>query len=216
MTNKSAASIQKHLEIKDIRDDVVILKNNGLRAILMTTCLNFALKSIEEQEAIVLRYQDFLNSLDFPIQILVVSRKFNIDPYLQSLREKISQQENELLRLQAAEYIDFVKGLTEMNNIMTDSFYLTIPYSPPVTRKLGFVGKLFGKSRPAKEKEESFQELKNSLWQRVEFISTGLGGIGIKAVPLGVNELIELFYKIYNPNTKEGPELERANILRIQ
>ncbi len=216
MTNQNTASIQKHLEIKDIKDDVVLLKSGALRAILMTTSLNFALKSAEEQEAIIYRYQEFLNSLDFPVQILVVSRKFNINPYLQSLEEKTSQQENELLRIQSVEYVDFVKGLTELNNIMTDSFYLAIPYAQPITKKFGFIDKIFGKKQQPKEKEESFQELKNNLWQRVEFITTGLSGVGIKAVPLSTNELIELFYKLYNPNTKEGPELERANILRIQ
>lgn len=215
MNKKRAASTQKHLEIKNIKDDVILLKSGGSRAILMTTSLNFALKSTDEQDATIYRYQEFLNSLDFAVQILVISRKFNIGPYVQSLEEKKDKQENELLRIQTSEYIDFIKGLTEMNNIMTDSFYLVIPYAPPVIKRLGFLDKIF-KSNKKAEEEENFQELKNNLWQRVEFVATGLGGIGIKAIPLNTNELIELFYKLYNPNTKEGPEIEKANILRIQ
>lgn len=217
MDTKSA-SINKHIQIEDIKDDVVVLKNKGLRAILMTTSLNFSLKSTDEQDAIIYRYQEFLNSLDFSVQIVAVSRKFNINPYIQSLGERRDQQENELLRIQTSEYIDFIKGLTEMNNIMTESFYLVIPYSPSFIRKEGIfdqISRIFKKSTPD-TKEENFQELKNNLWQRVEFAVTGLRGIGIKSVPLNTGELTELFYKLYNPNAKEAPDLEKANELRIQ
>ena len=122
----NAASIQKHLEINEIKDDVVILKNKGLRAILMGTSINFALKSTDEQDAVIYQYQNFLNSLDFPLQIMAASRKFDIEPYILSMKEKQAKQENELLRIQTTEYIDFVKGLTQMTNIMTQSFYIII------------------------------------------------------------------------------------------
>jgi hypothetical protein len=211
-----AASIQKHLEIKEIKDDAIILKNGGLRAILMTTSLNFALKSTEEQDAIVYRYQEFLNSLDFPVQIMIASRKFDIDPYIQTLQQKQIRQENELLRIQTAEYIDFVKGLTEMTNIMTESFYLVIPYSPPIVKKIGFLNRLLSKEKPVEIQKREFQELKTNLWQRVEFVITGLRGMGIKAVPLTSEEIIELFYKLYNPSAKEEPELQKAKDLRLE
>jgi sulfur carrier protein ThiS len=211
-----ASSIQKHLEIKEIRDDVVILKRGGLRAILMATSINFALKSTEEQDAIIYRYQDFLNSLDFPIQIVAASRKFDITPYIQTLEQKQIQQEDELLRIQTSEYIDFVRGLTEMTNIMTESFYLVIPYTPSITKKTGFFSQLFGKKEKAETEEQTFQELKNNLWQRVEFVVTGLHGFSIKAVPLNTEELVELFYKLYNPSAKEEPELQKAKEMRIQ
>ena len=212
---KDAASMQKHLEIKEIKNDVIVLKNKGLRAILMTTSLNFALKSIDEQDAIVHRFQDFLNSLDFTIQIVVISRKFDITNYLKDLQEKQAKQENELLKIQTLEYIDFIKGLTEMTNIMTESFYLVIPYSPFIAQKT-FIEKLFKKQKEKKTKEQDFQELKNNLWQRVEFVSTGLQSIGVKAVPLKNEEMIELFYKLYNPSAKEEPEIEKAKQLRLQ
>jgi len=212
----NATSIQKHLEIKEIKDDVVILKNKGLRAILMATSMNFALKSTQEQDAIIFRYQDFINSLDFPIQTMIASRKFDITPYTQALEEKQKLQENELLRIQAAEYIDFVKGLTEMTNIMTESFYLVIPYNPSVIKKNGFFSQLFGDKKQDSTKEMEFQEVKSNLWQRVEFIVTGLRSMGIKTIPLNTEELVELFYKLYNPSAKEEPELQKAKELRQQ
>ena len=214
---QKSASIQQHLSIKEIKDDVIILKSGGLRAILMTSSLNFALKSTEEQDAAIYRYQSLLNSLDFPIQIVAASRKFDITPYIEMLEQKQTQQENELLKIQTSEYIDFIKELTEMTNVMTESFYLIIPYSPSITKKGGFFSKFFGggKKQPAAQ-EEQFQELKNNLWQRMEFVVSGLQGIGLKAVPLKTEEIVELFYKLYNPSAKEEPELQKAKELRNQ
>ncbi len=212
----NAASIQKHLEIKEIKDDVVVLKSKGLRAILMATSMNFALKSTEEQDAIIYRYQDFLNSIDFPLQIVAASRKFDIAPYIQTLEQKQTQQKNELLKIQTTEYINFVKGLTKMTNIMTESFYIVIPYNPSSAKKESLFNQLFTKKEKATTKEETFQELKNNLWQRLEFISTGLKSLGIKTAPLNTEELIELFYKLYNPSAKEEPELQKAKELRNQ
>lgn len=218
-TQKKATAIQKHLPIAEIKDDIIVLKNKGLRAILMTTSLNFSLKSVEEQDAIIKNYQDFLNSLDFPVQIVVSSRKFDISEYTAGLEQRHNQQENELLKIQTLEYISFVKGLTEMVNIMTESFYLVIPYNPFIL-KTGFFDKLFkrvfeGKAEK-KSQEQEFQELKNNLWQRVEFITAGLQQVGVKAVPLKSEELIELFYKLYNPSAKEEPEIKKAKELRLE
>jgi hypothetical protein len=213
---KSAAPAQQHLPIKEIKDDVVVLKNGGLRAILMTASLNFALKSTDEQTAIIYQYQNFLNSLDFSVQIVSASRKFDISPYIQNLEQKQEKQKNELLKIQISEYVDFIQGLTEMTNIMTESFYLAVPYSPPVAKKVPFLDKILGKKETTQTKEMAFQELKNNLWQRVEFVATGLRSIGIKAVPLKTEELLELFYKLYNPSAKEDPEIETAKQMRIQ
>lgn len=213
---RKGSSIQSHLEVKEIKDDVLILKNKGLRAVLMTTSLNFALKSTEEQDAIIYLYQNFLNSLDFSVQIVAASRKFDIDPYIKNIEEKHSRLENELLKIQAYEYVDFIKGLSEMTNIMTESFYLVIPYNPLILKKANFFDRLFNRRSRAEGKEQEFQELKNNLWQRVEFVTTSLSRIGIKAVPLKTDELIELFYKMYNPSAKEDPELSKAKEMRNQ
>lgn len=211
-----ADAIQKHLELKEIKEDVIVLRDGGLRAILMTTNFNFALKSVEEQDAIILRYQDFLNSLDFPVQILINSRKFNIDPYIESLEQKQALQENELLRVQIIEYADFVRSLTESTNIMSESFYVIVPYNPSLIKKTSFWDRISNKPTSNQDKEEEFFEKKNALWQRVEFVSMGLRAIGIKAVPLNSEELVELFYKLYNPGAKEELELIKAKELRLQ
>lgn len=212
----NSASIQKHIQIKEIKDNVIVLKNKGIRAVLMATSLNFDLKSTEEQDAIIYKYQDFLNSIDFPVQIMISSRKFDVEPYIKSLNQKQIAQENELLKIQTMEYIDFIKGLTEITNIMTESFYVIIPYSPFAAKKEGVFSSFLKGGGPKQEKEMEFIELKNNLWQRVEFVATGLRGMGIKTAPLETNELIELFYKLYNPNAKEEPELKKAKELRNQ
>lgn len=217
---KSAASIQKHLPIKEIKDDVVLLKSGGVRAVLMASSVNFALKSEDEQQAIVFGYQNFLNSLDFDIQIMVNSRKFDIEPYILSLKQKELAQKNELLKIQTGEYINYVRGLTEMGNIMTESFFVIVPYSPILAKKQGLTEKILGffQTQPktvSQDKEMEFQELRNQLWQRVEFVSSALSGAGVKSVPLNTQELVELFYKIYNPSAKENPELKKAQEMRM-
>jgi len=217
MAKINASPIQKHLEIKEIKEDMIILKNGGVRAVLMTSSVNFVLKSKEEQEALVFRYQEFLNSLDFPIQIVIASRKFRIDDYLQFLEEQIPQQKSELLQIQTNDYIEFVKGLTEITNIMTESFYVVVPYTPIRLKKLTLWEKLgFKKKKTKTETERELKQLKNQLWQRVNFVVNGLAQIGLRAVPLNTQELIELFYKFYNPSAKEEPEIEKAKKLRLE
>lgn len=216
----NAASIQKHLDIKEIKNDVVVLKNGGLRAILMTSSINFALKSEDERKAIIYQFQDFLNSLDFSIQILVTSRKFNIQPYIQMIEEKRVEQTNELLRMQTDEYIEFVQSLTEITNIMTESFFLVVPYSSSKVRTQGLLKKIspFSKSKDQENNSPSsdFEGLKTELWQRVEFVTTTLRSAGVRSTPLKTEELIELFYKLYNPGTREDEELERAKEMRLK
>ena len=221
MTNPPpSSSIQKYIPIAEIKDGVIVMKNKGIRSVLICTSVNFALKSIDEQDALIYKYQSFLNSLDFSIQIVVVSRKFNIDPYIEKLALKEREQENELLRIQTREYIEFIKGLTQLTNIMTESFYLIVPFNPAPIQKMGFTDSLLGKSKPEPTDEENaenedFQALKSQLWQRVEFVASGLSGCGIRAVPLNTEELTELFYKLYNPSVKADPELDKAKSMRI-
>ena len=122
-------SAQEFVDISEIKDDIVVLKNGTLRAVLMVSSINFDLKATNEQEAIVAAYQAFLNSLDFPMQVLVSSRKLDIDPYLEMLSEKEKQQPNELLRFQIGEYKNFIKNLTGAANIMTKNFFIVIPFA---------------------------------------------------------------------------------------
>ena len=200
-------SVQDKIDIQEIKDGIVVLKDGGLRAVLAVSSINFALKSTEEQDAITYQYQNFLNSLDFPVQILVVSRKFDISAYIATLEQKQKEQESELLRIQISEYTDFIKGLTELANIITESFYVVVPLAPIEGEKLSFtakLGTLVGLAKKtAEEEKQTFEQLKTQLWQRINYASNGLESLGLKTVPLNTGELIELYYKLYNPEAKE-------------
>lgn len=195
------ASTQKFVDVEEIKDGAIVLKNGSLRAILMVSSINFDLKSSEEQEAVVAQYQNVVNSLDFPIQIIISSRKLNIDPYLDYLKEKEKGQANELLRFQVSEYRNFIKNLTEVSNIMSKMFYVVVPFYPTENKEGGFFSRFFsGSKNQAQAKKELFETYKNQLWQRLDHIAAGLGGLGIKAIPLKTEEIIELMFNSYNPS----------------
>lgn len=208
----TGGSAQKFLTIETIQDDVIVLRDRGLRVVLMCSSLNFALKSADEQDAIIFQYQNFLNSLDFPIQFIIHSRRLNIAPYLESLKERQREEQNDLLKIQIGEYGEFVKTFTESTNIMSKTFYAVVPFSPSVSVKEGVFSGLFSAIGLGKKENTvslHFEESKNQLWQRVETVVTGLHSFGIRSVPLNTEELIELFYGLYNPTEFEnvsGPE----------
>jgi hypothetical protein len=196
-------STQKYVDVEEIKDGVIVLKNGSLRSILLVSSINFDLKSTDEQDAIIQQYQGFLNSLDFPLQILINSRRLNVEPYLDFLGEKEKKQTNELLRLQISEYKNFIKNLTSVSNIMTKFFYIIVPFSPVENKEGGVFSKFSAIFSPKQEiikKRETFETYKNQLWQRVDQISSGLGGIGLKIVTLKTEEIVELLYNSYNPN----------------
>jgi hypothetical protein len=196
------ASTQEYVDVEEVRDGVVVLKNGGMRAILLVSSLNFDLKSSEEQDAIIMQYQSFLNSLDFPTQILIHSRRFNIEPYLKLLKEKEEDQTNELLRLQIAEYRNFIKNLTEVSDIMSKFFYVIVPFASIEDKESGFfhkMGNLINPKQAIREKRELFETYRNQLWQRVDHVTIGLSGTGVKVAPLNTEESIELLYNTYNP-----------------
>lgn len=205
--SKASRASQDFISIDSIRDGVVILKDGGLRIILMASAFNFALKSPEEQDAIIFQYQNFLNSVDFPLQFVIQSRKLNIEPYLASLKEYEKSQDNELLKVQTAEYIEFVRGFVELSNIVTKSFYIIVPFSPSLAESAGassFLGSILGtKKRVAGSKsttvdDSNFGEYKTQLLQRVDAVQLGLQRFGIRTIPLKTDALIELFYSLYN------------------
>jgi hypothetical protein len=199
---KTTSTTQRIVEIADVRDGVIILKNKALRAILMVSSTNFALKSEEEQKTIIYAYQRFLNSLDFPVQIVVQSRKLNIDPYLQILEQKREEQTNELLKIQLSEYIEFIRGLTKISNIMSKGFYLVVPFAPIEAKRESFLEKFKSVVKPAKKvtfTEEAFSRYKEQLWQRIDYIINGLRAVGLKVAVLDTEAILELFYKLYNP-----------------
>jgi len=200
---KTASPSQKFIEIQDIKENVVILKNGGLRIICIASSINFNLKGTDEQKAIVSHFQGFLNSLDFPLQILVSSRKLDINPYLDNLKELAKTQENELLQAQTLEYTEFVKKFVEITDIMKKSFYLIIPYNPIGAKKENVLDKVKYIFKPQeiikKISSEKFKEYQGQLEQRATHITNGLIQIGIKTKILNTKQLTRLFYEFYNP-----------------
>jgi len=201
---KNAPSVQTFVKVKEIKDGVVILQDNSMKSVCACSSVNFDLLSVPEQEAIINRFQEFLNSLDFSIQIIVASRHFEIDSYLNQIREMEKRQTNELLRVQTSEYINFVESFVEFANIMTKSFYVVVTFKIAESKEeeLDFMGKLknlIASRKPTETfKDENFAQYKMQLDQRVNLIIQGLQGLGIKAVPLNDEQLTELFYEFYN------------------
>ena len=203
---------QQFLEVQDIREGVLILKNNSIRGVLMVSSINFALKSEEEQTAIIYAFQSFLNSLDFFCQIVIQSRNINITPYLDSLKDLEERQTSDLLRRQTSSYREFIKNMVVGDTVMTKSFYVVVPYNlmeifgVGAGQKQGDILKQFSSKQVAQGspiKDDEFQRCKTQLWQRMEYLATGLRRCGLDAVPLTTPELIELFWAIHHPDQAE-------------
>ncbi len=202
---------QHFVPIDDIKEGIVILNDGSLRTIIMASSINFSLKSDDERRAILLQFQDFLNSLDFSIQIFAQSRRLDIRPYIALLEERYKEQVNDLMKIQTEQYIDFIKKFAESTSIMTKSFFIVVPYDNPiVSGKEGLGGFLpkFGKQTEKEKKADSdsdFVENKVQLEQRISVIEQGLVRCGIRVAKLGEEEVVELFYKIFNPGESEKP-----------
>ena len=207
--SSSTSATQEFVPIKEVRDGVILLKDGGMRSILLCSSLNFALKSEDERQAILLQFQDFLNSLDFSIEIVIQSRKLDIRPYIALLEGQEKAQTNNLMKIQVREYIEFIKSFTENTNIMTKNFFIVVPYSPAIlttsqssiTSRLGFGTK----SERAAATEASFDENRSQLEERLSVVEQGLIRTGIRVAHLGTEEVIELFYKAFNPGETEKP-----------
>jgi len=192
---------QQFVPIRDIRDGVVILKNGQMCMLLLASSINFAFKSLEEQEAILSQFQAFLNTLDFSLQIYIQSRRLDIRPYLEILKERESIQHNDLMRIQLREYIDFIRSFTTEVDIMAKSFFVVVPYTPTIADVKSGISGLFPtqKSKSTPINEAKFAEDRTQLEQRVSIVEQGLGRLGVRTIPLGTDELIELYYHIFNP-----------------
>lgn len=189
---------QHFVDITDIHDDVVVLKDGQMCMVLLASSINFALKSSMEQQAILAQFQAFLNAIEFSLQIYISSRRLDIRPYMEVLRAREPLQENDLMRIQLREYMEFVSTFTNQVDIMTKNFFVIIPYTP-ISLKSG-ISTLFHTNTEQKDGvPESFFEHRTQLEQRVLVVEQGLSRIGIRTTPLGTNELIELFYHIFNP-----------------
>ena len=203
----SNRSTQEFVPVKEVRDGVIVLKDGGYRAILMASSLNFALKSEDEQTAFIVQFQNFLNSLDFSVQIFIESRMLDIRPYIATLEAQYKEQLDDLMRVQIHEYIEFVKSFTEAANIMTKNFFVVVPYAPAVLGKGGLREKLpFGKAKKDTGlANRTFEENVTQLEQRISVVQQGLVRTGVRTVQLGTEEAIELLYKMFNPGEQGKP-----------
>ena len=198
------ARTQEFVSVKDIRGNVVIRKNGQMAMILLASSINFALKSSDEQQAILQQFQSFLNTLDFTLQIHMQSRRLNIEPYLAVLSELESQQDNDLMRIQLREYVSFIRSFTTDVDVMSKSFFVVVPYTPSVNLKKGFSLLSPGKSATGTFSDGQFEENVIQLEQRVALVTEGLGGVGVRSIVLGKDELVELFFHTYNPGDHTG------------
>lgn len=207
MASPSTSPTQQFVPVKEIRNGTIILKDGGYRGILICSSINFGLKSADEQHAITLGFQNFLNTLDFSIQIVVNSRKMDLRPYIALLEEKAPEQKSELMRIQLREYIEFVRTFTDQANIMTKSFYIVVPYSSKGSATASAASLLHRDAGTTKKESAdfSFEADRIQLEQRMTLVASGLAGTGVRAVPLGTEEVIELLYRSFNPGELENP-----------
>ncbi len=215
-------STQMHLDIAEIKDNTIILKNGGLRAILQTTSINFNLKSEEEQNSIIYGYQRFLNSLEFPIQIVVQSRKLDVDKYIENVREIGEKHTNVLLKEQSNEYCDYILKLVEYADIMEKKFFVVIPFDPYRNKNKNTLSKFMEAISSSdsidsiKRRHKEFETLNKGINERVNAAVAGLEGCGLRVARLSTTQLIELFYQIYNPITSRNEKIENLNQMDIQ
>lgn len=217
---------QDFVPIQEIRDGIIMLKDGSMRAILIASSLNFSLKSSDEQTSIIYQFQNFLNSLEFSAQIMVQSKKLDIRPYIALLENRYKEQVSELMKVQTREYIEFIKSFVENSSIMTKSFFVVVPYSPAiVTAKNNPISKMFSKGNQSTSQNtsahgaafgkgggqesmmtnEEFEEHRSQLEQRVGVVAQELRRCDIRVIQLGTEEVVELFYKIFNPGEMEKP-----------
>lgn len=218
---KGSPSTQSFLAISEVKQDLIVANDGGVRAVIAVSSTNFVLKSQDEQNAILARYQAFLNTIDFALQIIIQSRKLDVHGYLDKIRERLLQQTNELLRVQTEEYIEYIGKLLEYGNIMNKTFYIVIPFAAADPIKRGIFDKLKNLINPTQEiveGQEKFQEIKQVLEDRVARVEEGLSGIGLRTMRLNTEELVELLYNSYNIGGDQGGtvNLKEINIQNSQ
>ncbi len=198
---------QLFVPIKEIKDGVIILPSGELRAILVASSVNLSLKSQDEQQAIIIQFQNYLNSLDFETQIVIQSRRLDIRPYINLLENRSKSVVGDLLKTQIREYIGFIKTFTETTNIMSKSFFVVIPYLPPLSKSSSPFDLMKSKNVSTKSMADIafFEENRSQLEQRISTVEQGLSRVGVRSARLGTEEIVELFYKLFNPGETEKP-----------
>ncbi len=206
---KTSRATQNFVPIREVRDGIVILKDGSLRAVLMVSSINLALKSQSEQEAVLGQFRSLLDSLDFSVQLFIQSRDLDIRPYVALLEQRYAEQTDELMKIQVREYIEFVKTFTDGSNIMSKSFFVVVPYAPPAiqVKNLSVFSGLLGEKKSEVKPTETneFEERRTQLEQRIGVVMQGLTRAGVRAAQLGTEEVIELYYKMFNIGELERP-----------
>ncbi len=216
---KNISASQDFLDIMGIRDDAVIMKDGSLRAVVLVSSINFALKDEDEQNAIIQAYISFLNSLEYSLQIVIQSRRLDIDNYIEKLKKREKEQTNELLRMQTTDYRQYVTELLELGEIMSKKFYIIVPYNPLSDKKKNFINRfleIFSAPKLIRLKTERFIHHRNELIKRTEFIISGLNSMSLSAIMLDTQSLIELYYNTFNPETAKQEKLMDVGKLRIE
>ncbi len=214
-------STQNSLLIAEIRDGIVIMSDGSFRSVVMVKSVNFDLMSPQEQEAVEYAYQGFLNSLYFPVQIFIRSQKVDLQPYISKLDKIRTEHDNMLLAMLMEDYIAYIDELSQVTNIMDKKFYIVIPYFPHVdvqkalTQSKNFFSGLFGlfdtKEQHVVVNETDLEKAKSELRNRVQAVLSGLLQCSIQGLPLDTQELIELYYDTYNPDTATRQQLKNFN-----
>lgn len=211
------ATVQRFLPIAEIRNNTVLLKNGGLRAVLEVEALNFNLKSETEQKGIIAGYQSFINSVNFPFQIVVNSRRVNIDPYLKEIHDMAEAQQNPLLKKQTESYSLFVEKVVEVADIMTKRFYVIVPLDneepgkgkPHALKQFFSWMQIDDSESKAVQRYRSFMSKHTRLMDRVNLVQSGLNSIGLISHRVNTRDLIELYYKTYNPQLSAEQKLDQ-------
>jgi len=213
------ASTQRYLPIAEIKEDTVVLKNGGLRAVLRVNSLNFNLKSEIEQQGIIAGYQSFVNTLIFPVQIIVRSTRLNIDPYIQDMRKRAEGQKSALLKEQTVDYANFMEKLVDIADIMQKSFYLVVPVDAPSKAKRNLIQRFLewinvdDTRSKALQRSREFHAYSKMLRDRITLIQSGLENVGITMRRLKTEELVQLYYSMYNPVTSEKQKFKNIEDL---
>ncbi|MES2224784.1 MAG: hypothetical protein V4478_02235 [Patescibacteria group bacterium] len=202
---------QQFVPVQEVRDGIVVMKDGTLCTVVLVSSINLSLKSYDEQRAVLEQFQNFLNTIDFPVQIVVQSRRYDVRPYLLTLENRLKEQTEQLLQVQTREYIQFIQTFTDQVNVMRKSFFVVIPYIPPVISQKKGIGKFLSFLSPNGNTGDSsisdFEEERSQLEQRVSVVDQGLSRVGLRLIQLGTQEVIEVLYKTFNP----GESTSQAN-----
>ncbi|MFH1712572.1 MAG: TraC family protein [Candidatus Jacksonbacteria bacterium] len=212
-------STTAHLNIAEIKKDTLIMKDGSVRAVILVSSVNFALKSEDEQKALIAGYVTMLNMLEYPLQILIQSRKMNIDDYLNDLEERARVQTNELLKIHTEDYLSYVREIITIGNIMSKKFYIIVSYDPGGHSRPSFIKRAIGVFTPTKVirlKESVFAKYRAYLDKRIDNVLSGLSNLSLRAVRLDTESLIELFYSTFNPDVSQAQKLGKIEELQVE